>query len=368
MKNYIWFLGVFAMMLTASCTSKKEQSKKEEHFKVVRPLVKDTVSTNDYVADINAFQHVEIRARVGGFIESILVDEGQEVRKGQVLFTVNTSVYQQNLQKAKAATKSVSAELNAAKIELQGSKKLLDKNFISRSEYDLAAAKLEALEAKYNEALAEEAEAELNLSFAQIKAPYDGIINRIPQKEGSLVEEGTLLTTISNNKAMFAYFNISEVDYLKYMASMDVNELKEVSLILADGNRYPFKGVIETTESEFDRNTGTIAFRAKFPNPDNVLKHGETGKVLVKNKVRNALFIPQKATFNRQEHLCVFVVGDDHTLEVRKISPSLRMPHLFVVETGLGPKDRILLEGVQHVKEGDKIIPETVSFSQVFNH
>ena len=361
-------LGIGAMVVFASCSSKKENATKEQKYKTINPLIKDTIYTSEYVAEINAFQNVEIRTRVGGFIESVLIDEGHYVHNGQVLFTINNKQFLQDLQKAKAATKRVMAELVAAEIELAGSKKLLDKNFISQPEYDLMNAKLASLNAKLEEAQADEEQANLNLSFAQVRAPFDGIINRIPNKSGSLVEEGTLLTTISYNKEMLAYFNVSEIDYLEYIMSDSKKNSKEVSLVLANGKPYPHKGVIETTESEFDNNTGTIAFRAKFPNPDNILKHGASGKVQLKSKLENALLIPQKATFDRQENLCVFIVGEDNSIQARKINPLLRLPHLFAVGSGLSAKDQILYEGVHLVKEGDKIVPEMISFSQVINH
>lgn len=363
MKNLFWLLSIGAITIFTACSTKTNTSKEKQSYKVITPLLKDTSYTQNYVAEIHALQHVEIRARVNGFIESQLVDEGQQVKKGQVLFSINNSQFVQNLQKAKAATQSVKAELRSAEIELEGALQLLNKNFISQAEYNITQAKVEALKANLQEAKAEEAQAELNLSFAQVRAPFDGFINRIPFKTGSIVEEGDLLTTISNNQEMFAYFNVSEVDYLKHLAATKEKN-KPLNLILADGSRYPHQGVIETVESEFDNNTGTIAFRAKFPNPDHVLKHGATTKVQLEEQVKNAILIPQKVTFEQQEHLCVFVVDEQNRLQIRKIKPSFRLPHLIAIKEGLSPKDKILYEGLQYVKEGDTINTELVSFSQ----
>lgn len=165
---------------------------------------------------------------------------------------------------------------------------------------------------------------------------------------------------------MFAYFNVSEVDYLKHISSNN-NENNKLHLILVDGSAYPHQGTIETVESEFDNNTGTIAFRAKFPNPDNVLKHGATAKVQLKEQVENAILIPQSVTFEQQEHLCVFVVDEQNRLQIRKIKPSFRLPHLIAVKEGLSANDNILYEGLQYVKEGDIINKELVSFSQLIH-
>lgn len=366
MKNYTLLLSMGAIMALASCstTSQKEQ---QETYKVTLPIVTDTVITNEYVAEINALQNVEVRSRIKGFIETILVDEGQTVRQGQTLFTISSKEYQQELQKTKAALKSAMADLKSAEIELDNSQKLLAKNIIGKPEYDLAAAKVEALKAQVEEAESDKAQAELNLSFAEIKAPFDGIINRIPNKTGSLVEEGTLLTTISNSKDVFAYYNVSEKDYLDYATSKGEGKSKTVSLLLANGTLYNHTGVIETTESEFDKSTGNIAFRAKFPNPDNLLKHGASGKVLVKTELKDAMLIPQKSTFEIQGNIYVFVVTADNMVQQQKIIPLARLPHLYVIEHSLTANEKIIYEGIQKVKDGDKIITETVSFSQITN-
>jgi membrane fusion protein (multidrug efflux system) len=358
-KSLLLSLGAVILLASCSTTSKKEDEKK---YKVISPVVTDTIYTNEYVAEITALQNVEIRTRIKGFIENIFVDEGQTVHKGQTLFSISSREYQQELLKAKAVTKSALAELKSAEIELDNSQKLLDKKIIGKPEYDLAAAKVEELKAKVEEAELNEAQAELNLSFAEIKAPFDGIINRLPNKEGSLVEEGTLLTTISNNKEVFAYFRVSETDYLNYATTKDEGKSKEVSLILANGSSYNHSGIIETTESEFDKSTGNIAFRAKFPNSEQILKHGSSGKVLVKTILKNAMLIPQKSTFEVQENIYVFVVDAVNKVQQHKITPLARLPHLYVIEHSLTTNDKIIYEGIQKVKDGDVVTTVPVSF------
>ena len=366
MRKNALILSIAAMIFLAACSTdiKKEP---QENFMVMSPLVTDTSYQNEYVAEINALQNVELRTRIRGFIESIHVDEGQTVHKGQLLFTISSKLYQQGLQKAKAALKNAMAELKSAEIELANSQKLLDKNIVAKTELELMQSKVEAMNAKVAEAQSDEAQAELNLSFAEIKAPFDGIINRIPNKTGSLVDEGTLLTTISNNKEVFAYFNVSEKDYLDYAISKQEGKSKEVTLILANGTLYNQKGFIETTESEFDKSTGNIAFRAKFPNHEHLLKHGSSGKVLVKTELKKAMLIPQKSTFEVQENIYVFMVDNENTVRMQKIVPTVRLPHYYVIISGLSPHDKFVYEGIQRVKEGDKITSQTIILSQVIN-
>src|SRR5690606_17999498 len=210
MKHSIFIIGAVAMLSWTSCSPKNDGSQDRSKFRIISPVVRDTIHTTQYVAEIKAVQNVEIRARIGGFIQTVMVDEGQTVRKGQLLFSMNDQQLQQDLNRAMAATKSAAAELRSAEIELEGSQKLLDRDFISLPEFNLAASKVEALRAKLEEARSDQAQASLNLSFAQVRAPFDGIINRIPYRTGSLVEEGSLLTSISDLGEMFAYVNISE--------------------------------------------------------------------------------------------------------------------------------------------------------------
>lgn len=366
MKKNTLLLSIGAMLLLASCsTSIKNQT--ENKFQVVSPMVMDTTYENEYVAEINALQNVEIRTRIKGFIETINVDEGQTVRQGQVMFTISSTEYEQNLLKTKATLKSVMADLKSAEIELDNAQNLFEKKIVAKPELEMIKAKVDAMKAKVDEAKSDEAQAMLNLSFAEIKAPFDGIINRIPNKIGSLVEEGTLLTVISNNKEVYAYFHVSEKDYLEYVVTAEQGKQKEVSLRLANGELYNQKGKIETIESEFDKSTGTIAFRAKFPNPNQILKHGSSGKVLVKAELKNAMLIPQKSTFEVQENTYVYVVDKQNTVQLRKVVPTVRLQQLYVITSGLSATDKFIYEGIQRVKEGDIIVPEKTLFSQIVN-
>jgi membrane fusion protein (multidrug efflux system) len=357
-------LSIAAMLMLTSCST-DYSTKPQEKYAVIHPIVADTSYASEYVAEINALQNVELRSRISGFIETILVDEGQAVNKGQTLFSINDKVFQQELVQAKAVLKCAMANLKSAEIELDNSQKLLEKKIIGKPEFDLVAAKVDAMRAQVEEAESNKAQAELNLSFTKIIAPFDGVINRIPNKTGSLIEEGTLLTTISNYQEVYAYFNVSERDYLEYAASKGEESSKEVTMILANGELYGHRGKIETTDSEFDKSTGTIAFRAKFPNPESLLKHGASGKVQVRSALNNAMLIPQKSTFEIQGNIYVFAVTPENKVEQRQIVPIARLPHLYVIEKTLSTDDNIVFEGIQKVKDGDMIQTEAVLFSQL---
>lgn len=341
MKKFLLLTAVMGLLSLVSCSDKKIEKEENGNFTVTNPVKIDTSFTKEYVSQIRSVKNIEIRAQEKGFLQNIYVDEGQYVTAGQVLFRIMPKMYEAELQKAQAETK-------AASIELQNTKLLADKNVVSKNEQALAQAKLE-------QAKAETAMAQLHLSFTEIRAPFSGTIDRIPKKLGSLIDEGELLTSLSDNSQMFAYFNVSEPEYLDYQTNTKGRGDTNVTLLLANNTPLANKGKVEVIESEFDNETGNIAFRARFPNPDKLLRNGETGKVLLTVPAKNALVIPQKATYEIQDKKYVFVVDKNNVVKSHEISITGEMPDLYVVQSGLSENDRILLEGVQKVKDDDKI-------------
>ena len=344
MKRIVMFASLFALLYQTSCTSKKEEKKEageEASYTVTSPLRMDTSFTKEFVSQIKSVRNIEIRAQEKGYLQNIYVDEGQYVKAGQLLFRITPKMYEAELQKA-------DAEVKAEDIELQNTKILVDKNVVSKNEQAMAQAKLD--QAKAGMALAK-----LHLSFTEIRAPFNGTIDRIPKKLGSLIDEGELLTNLSDNSQMFAYFNVSEPEYLDYATNIKGRGSNKVGLLLANNLPLKYKGDVETVESEFDSETGNIAFRARFPNPDKLLKNGETGKVQMTVPVRNALIIPQKATYEIQDRVYVFVVDKNNVVRSRNITIAGEMPDLYVVGSGIQENDKILLDGVQKAKDDDKI-------------
>lgn len=356
MKKTLLMWGTTACLMMAACAHDKETSVTEDKFQVTSPIVMDTFYTTDYVADIQAIQNVELRARAEGFLERIFVDEGQSVHAGQTLFVISSQAFRQAVASAQATLKNAQAEAKTAELELNNVKVLAAKNVVSSTEMELAESKLNALKAKIEEAEAALSTAQLQLSFSEIKAPFDGIIDRIPNKVGSLVEEGTLLTTISNSSDMFAYFNMSEQDYLSFVKADDSSSRTQaLTLVLANGEDHPHAGKLETIDAEFDKHMGTIAFRARFPNPDGILKHGASGKVKMVKKLKDAMLIPQKSTFEMQDKLYVFVVDEKGKVSMRPIVSKLRLSELYVIGNGLSQQDRFVYEGIQKVDDGGHI-------------
>jgi membrane fusion protein (multidrug efflux system) len=197
--------------------------------------------------------------------------------------------------------------------------------------------------------------AQTHLGFTTIKAPFEGIIDHFLVREGSLLDEGELLTTLSDNSQMWVYFNLPESEYLDYMMNGHRDDKTQVSLLLANNRKFNYTGIVETIEGEFNNETGNIAFRATFPNPDRILRHGETGSILMTIPLKKAIIIPQKATFEVLDKKFVFVIDKDNIVRQREIKIGAELPHLFVVEKGLTVKDKVLLEGLRLVKVGEKV-------------
>lgn len=350
----------------AGCSAQSETKKEDDKpaLPVIQLTKQDAALDHDYASNLEAVQNVEVRARVAGYLDKILVDEGQTVRKGQLLFQLNPAEYQVEVDRAQASLKSATAEAQSAGVEMGRVKLLVDKNVISPSELKLARAKMETAIAAIDGAKAALSKSRFHVSLTSIRAPFDGVINRLPFKRGSLIDEGALLTTISDLQKMYAYFNVSEKEYLAFIKKRrDPNKttVREVDLILADDSPYPYKGKIETTETVFEGNSGTIAFRASFPNPDRLLRHGATGKIRLTTDVDDALLVPQKAVFEVQDKNFVYVVDASNKVRTRSFVPRSRVDQFYIVQSGLKPGDRIVYEGIQSLKDGMTIVPRVLS-------
>ena len=334
-------IGVLAILLSSGCHQEKHEHEENSIFLVTSPIRMDTSITNEYVCQIKSIQHIELRALERGYLQNIYVDEGQFVRKGQPMFQIMPMMYEAELKKAQA-------EVNFAEIEYQNTKQLADSNIVSSNELALAKATLD-------KAKAEMALSQVHLDFTKVSAPFDGIMDRFEVRQGSLLDEGDLLTMFSDNSEMWVYFNVPEAEYLDYMADVKKDSSIEVRLMMANQKLFDYTGAVTTIEADFNNQTGNIAFRATFPNPKALLRHGETGNILIDVPLENALIIPQKSTFEILDKNYVFVIDKDHVVQSRKITIAEELAHIFIVSDGLEEGDIILLEGLRKVRDKDKI-------------
>lgn len=353
MKRVLILMSLIASVCAAGCGSKAEEKEEVGTLLVTSPLKKDTTIVQDYVCQIHAIQHIEIRALEKGYLQKIFVDEGQLVKKGQMMFQIMPMMYEAEMQKAQA-------EADFAKTEYLNAKMLADSNIISKNQLAL-------VRAKYNKAKAELSLSQVRLGFTEIKAPFDGIMDRFQVRLGSLVDEGDLLTTLSDNSKLWVYFNVPEAQYLNFKTVNQGENMKNVRLLMANNELFEHPGVVETVEADFNNETGNIAFRATFPNPKGLLRHGETGNVQMVIPLKNAVIIPQKATFEVLDKKYVYVIGKDNKIHSKEIEITAELPHIFAVK-GLSTTDKILLEGLRLVKENEKIDYKFEKPEKVMSH
>jgi membrane fusion protein (multidrug efflux system) len=337
--------------LSLPACHKQDQSEPEEHTIVLTsPKAKDVIITERYVCQLHSQQHIKVCALQSGYLKEIRVNEGQAVKEGDVMFRILPTLY-------KAKYDAESAEARLAELELQNTERLYRDKVVSKQEVMLYEAKLARARAK-----AELAKAEWK--FTDVTAPFDGLVDRQEQQLGSLIKEGEVLTTLSDNSLMWVYFNVPERRYLEYKARQgkkkDVSRLElvdsRIELVLANGSTFnQDPGNTITIEGKFNNETGNIPFRADFPNPDGLLRHGQTGNVLIHRTVHDAIVIPQRATFEILDKHYVYVVDKDDVVHQREIVVQHELDDIFVIKSGLYPNDKIVLEGVQQVHDGQKL-------------
>jgi len=345
------------------------------------PLPVITVSSvratanQEYTASLEGKKDIEIRPQVDGYIDRIYVDEGARVRKGQPLFHINDRPYREQLNSAKASLAASKANLANAQINVSKLTPLVQNNVISDVQLKTAQAAYNAAEANVAQAEASVQSAQINLGYALIKAPANGYIGKIPLKTGSLVGTTTdePLTILSETREVYAYFSLSETDFMKFKDEFPgktieekIKQMPAVDLVLADNSVYPEKGKVEIAEGQFDRTTGTINFRATFPNAQGILRSGNTGKIRIARNLGNAIIVPQEATFEIQDKIFVYTVADSNKIVIKPITVSGRTTNYYYVSNGVNQGERIVLSSqstlmMGGLRDGMPITPQMVS-------
>ncbi|HRN56882.1 MAG TPA: efflux RND transporter periplasmic adaptor subunit [Agriterribacter sp.] len=336
-----------------------------------------TILSSDYPATIEGRQNIEIRPKIDGYIDKIYVDEGAAVKRGQVLFKIFAPQYEQDVRTAQANIKIAEANVNAAEMEVNKVRPLVDKNIISKYELESAEFSLESKQAALAQAQASLVNAKVNLGYTAVTSPVNGVIGNLPYKIGSLVSSNTALplTTVSNIDSIYAYFSINEKQALEFATTMKgataaerLKSIPPVTLVLATGMIFPEKGHIETASGLINTETGSVRVRATFPNPGSMVRSGSSGIVRIPANLDAAILVPQKSTYEIQGKKFVYLLDSAGT--VKSVEIRIRQNtggQYFVVEEGLKPGDKIILEGVATLREGAPVIPREVSADSVFN-
>ncbi|MCW3093923.1 MAG: hypothetical protein JWP81_4992 [Ferruginibacter sp.] len=345
-------------------------------YGVITIAPRKTVIYADYPATIQGQQNVEIRPQIDGYLKALYVDEGSVVKKGQLLFRISAPLYEQGVRTAEANIKIAQADLKAAQMQVNEVAPLVEKDIISRYALQSAQYTLQSKEAALAQANATLINARTNLSYATIYSPADGVIGLLPFKIGSLVSSTTAqpLTTVSNIQNIYAYFSINEKQQLDFFINTRGNTLQEklaslppVTLMLSNGLAYDQKGRIETIGGLVNVSTGSVAFRATFQNPKSMIRSGSSAIVRIPQVIDTALLVPQSATYQVQGKLFVYVAAPDNTVHSIPIQVNSNTPRSsYVVQQGLKPGDKIVVEGIGNLREGLAITPRFVNADSVY--
>ena len=358
----------FAIVLT-SCGGGQQQQMQMSAPQIATMTVEygNSELESAYPVTIKGRTDIDIRPQVTGFITKVHVDEGQQVQKGQVLFTIDQVQFEAAVDAAQAAVRVAESAVNTAQLTADNKRHLFDKNIISEYEWQMADNQLKQAKAQLASAKAQLVSAQKNLAYTVVTSPSTGVIGSIPNREGSLASPSSVqpLTTVSDNSEVYAYFSLNEKDILGLTDNGSrnlneaVNSMPLVSLRLASGEVYSEKGKVATVSGVIDNTTGAATVRALFNNPSGMLRSGSTGSVLIPNSFEKVILIPQSATSEIQNVRFAYVVNDSNKVVATPIQVSpISDGKNFVVVSGLEPGQRIAVEGVgTSVRDGITIQP-----------
>jgi len=371
MKNYTYkslsvYGSMMAVMLFTTFISCKEEEKPDEGLPLPVMALKEQNAAKgfEYIGSIEGVETVEIRPQVDGILEEIYVDEGDFVEKDQPLFKVNSQPYMEDYKNAMANVALERAKVEKAKSDLERLQPLIDNEVISEVRKKSVEADYQVAKSSLERAQAQAANMRINLDFTTIKAPVSGFIGRIPKSPGNVVKQtdSEPLTVLSKVDNIYVYFSMSESDYLYYERSKNdtlSNKMNsKVKLVLADGSIYEHPGRVDANSGQIDKSTGSITLRARFNNPDTLLRSGNTGKVLMEELYPKAILVPQRSTTYIQDKKFVFVLDENNIAHRREIETEGRSGDNYIVSReSLSPDERIVVSGLDKLATGIKVKP-----------
>lgn len=371
MKSLTLSLAAIVATVLASCSKpEKPQTAALSELPVLEIKNSNPITYQDYPASVEGAQNVEIRPQVSGILEKIYVDEGAFVQKGQTLFKIEDQPYAEKLNNAQAAQMAAAGAVLNAQLEVEKLTPLVANKVISDFQLKTANAALTVAKANLQQAKANVASAKINLGYTLIKAPTSGYLGRLDTKQGSLVgpTDAAALTQVSDVHDVHVYFSLSEDDFVTFKQQYAGTTLQEkikhlppVSLVLADDSAYAIQGKVDMVDGQFDKTTAAITLRATFPNKNGILRSGNTGKIRLGLQHENVAVVPVDATFEVQDKIFVYTVGDSNKVVKQPIILAGKSGTSYLVKNGLKPKDRVVTAGIDHLQDGQKIQPQVDS-------
>jgi membrane fusion protein (multidrug efflux system) len=353
---------VIALLCLSGCKDKTQKpAAPPPTVEVATVSQSDVPIYHDWIGVLDGFVNARIRAQVVGYLQTQNYKEGDPIKKGDLLFEIDPRTFKASLDQAKGQLAQAQARLGKTELDVKRYAPLVKDRAISQEEYDDAVqANLEA-QAAVVAAKAQVEQAEVNLGFTQITSPIDGVASIATGQIGDLVGPGSgELTTVSTVDPIKVYFNVTEQAYINFTRLFETESNRyerlrklEIELILADGRVYPLKGQIYAADRQVSPTTGALRVAALFPNPNLALRPGLFGRVHIKFDLANgALLVPQKAVSELQGSFQVAVVNSENKVHIQPVRVGERMGMQWIIQEGLHPGDRVIVEGTQKVREG----------------
>ncbi|MFA5620440.1 MAG: efflux RND transporter periplasmic adaptor subunit [Weeksellaceae bacterium] len=378
------------LLITTSCKEKQTQmTLPPPNIPVVEVITRDVMGFREFPVNIEGKINNDVRAKISGYIQEVYVDEGQPVSKGQALFRLETNVQSQDADAARSAIIAAEANIvaanaavNAAQVEVNKLIPLVERNVISNVQLETARANLMRAQGQQEQAKAAKRQAEAGLGavtasmdFAVVRSPVSGVVGIINHRQGSLVgpSDPTPITTVSETNQVYAYFSMNEGEYLNFLEEFEgnsvkekLNSLPEVELILANGKPYSEKGKIQTVTGQIAPSTGTIQFRATFNNPQRILSNGNSGFLRIPHEYKDALVIPENATYEQQGNIFVYKVAND-TVYATKVELTNRVNNMAIIQSGINKGDVVAAKGLMQLRNKTAITPQKTNLDSIVN-
>jgi membrane fusion protein (multidrug efflux system) len=370
-------VAILAIACLVACKEEQAPQAAPLEVPVVQVVQRDQPITADRVGQLYGAEDIEIRARVAGFLQGIHFQEGTQVKKGQLLYTIDPQEQLQAVARARGDLASAKTRLVKAESDVKRYRPLAEMKAVSQADLDAAVAEEGATRGQVEANEAALRANEITLSYTKISSPIDGLIGMTQAKVGDYVGQlpnPVVLDTVSNIEEVLARFSVTERDYLEIMRKIGPPDARktrfdDVELILADGSLYGHRGAIDFADRQINPTTGTLNVQATFPNPERLLRPGQYARVRVVLETRKgALLVPQRAVQELQGQQMVSLVSADGTVETRTLQMGPRIGSLWLVEKGLAPGDKVILEGAQKVKPGAKVVPKDVQAPEAAAH
>jgi membrane fusion protein (multidrug efflux system) len=376
--SVIFILAVYMAFGTGGCGTEEQSAMTPTEVRTVTVVQKNVPIIREWVGQTLGAVDIELRARVAGWLQSMHFQEGTEVKKGMLLYTIDTSELEQAVAEARGRVAAAQTLMVRAESDVNRYRPLAAAGAVSQRDLETAVAEYGARKGEVEAAQAALNLAEIDLGYARVKAPIDGLIGISAARVGDFVgrpPNPVILNTISRVDSIHVRFSITEQEYLELMRQLQAQTQQGVTrqkrvleMILADGTRYPYKGSVSFFQRQIDAATGTLQFEASFPNPERLIRPGQFTRIqTVVDELKNALVVPSQAIIDLQGQSLLYTVGDDNKVSMHRVVPGPKSGRFTVIKQGLTAGEKVIVEGIQKIRPDMVVVSTEISADSLSN-